>query len=73
VSNEKANSVLDDIVNQWFKTFHWSIPIPKRLEDNETIPPFPDFALASDGFEILSPADAALKGKVIERMRKVCA
>lgn len=73
VSNEKANSVLDDIVNQWFKTFHWSVPIPKRGEDNETTPPFPLFPTTSDGFEILSPADSALKGKVIERMRRVSA
>ena len=71
VSNEKANSVLDDIVNEWFKKFHWSIPIPKRHEDNETIAPFPLFPMTSNGFEILSPADSALKGKVIERMRKV--
>ena len=71
ISNEKANSVLDDIVNQWFKTFHWSIPIPKCTEDNETIPPVSPFPTTSDGFEILSPSDSALKGKVIERMRKV--
>ena len=71
VSYEKANSVLDDIVNQWFKTFHWSVPIPKCGEDNETTPAFPLFPTTPDGFEILSPADSALKGKVIERMRRV--
>ena len=65
--------MLNDFINQWFKMFHLSIPIPKCLEGNETIPPFPDFAMTSDGFEIMSLADAALKGKVIEHMGKVCA
>ncbi|EDR06777.1 uncharacterized protein LACBIDRAFT_328509 [Laccaria bicolor S238N-H82] len=70
MSNEGANSVLDNIVNQWFKTFHWSVPIPKCGKDNETTPPFPLFPTTSDGFKILSPADSALKGKVIEHMRR---
>ncbi|EDR02027.1 uncharacterized protein LACBIDRAFT_332796 [Laccaria bicolor S238N-H82] len=65
VSHEKATSFLDGIVNLWFSTYHWSIPVTQ--EELPTSPPFPTGA---DGFEILTEKQATLKGKVIERMRK---
>lgn len=67
VTKKKASSVLDAIVNQWFTQFHWTIPL--SADDSATATVLP---VDAQGHEILSPADAILKGRVIERARTVC-
>ena len=66
VSHEKATSFLNAIVNLWFLKHHWLIPVTQ-----EELPTWPPFPTSADGFELLTEKQATLKGKVIERMRKV--
>lgn len=66
LTKKKASSVLDAIVNQWFTRFHWTIPLSSGDSAAATVLP-----VDAQGHEILSPADAILKGRVIERARTV--
>ena len=66
VSADKADKLLDNIVNLWFAKFHWSIPVSQsHLYKPLLIPVGPD------GFEILTDEQAQLKKDVIKRMRTV--
>jgi hypothetical protein len=66
VSSNKADKLLDNIVNLWFTKFHWSIPVTQsHLYKPLLIPVGPD------GFEILTDEQAQLKKDVIKRMQTV--
>ncbi|EDQ98756.1 uncharacterized protein LACBIDRAFT_335683 [Laccaria bicolor S238N-H82] len=64
VSSDKADKLLDNIVNLWFAKFHWSIPVSQPYLYKPLLIP-----VGPDGFEILTDEQAQLKKDVIKRMR----
>ena len=66
VSANKADKLLDNIVNLWFAKFHWSIPVSQSHLYKPLLMP-----VSPDGFEILMDEQAQLKKDVIKRMRTV--
>ena len=66
ISSDKADNLLDSIVNLWFAKFHWSIPVTQpHLYKPFLIPVSPN------GFEILTDEQTRLKKDVIKRMQTV--
>lgn len=66
VSSDKADKLLNNIVNLWFAKFHWSIPVMQsHLYKPFLIPVGPN------GFEILTDEQAQLKKDVIKWMQTV--
>lgn len=63
-SKRRRTSYTDQVVNEWFTRFHWTLPI----ESDDPSPSTPSTTIAED----LSPADAKLKGAVISHVGKVC-
>ena len=66
VSSDKADKLLDNIVNLWFAKFHWSIPVTQ----SHLYKPFP-IPVGPDGFEVLTNEQAQLKKDVIKRLQTV--
>ena len=66
VSSDKADKLLDNIINLWFAKFHWSITVMQ----SHLYKPF-SIPIGPDGFEILTEEQAQLKKDVIKRMQAV--
>ena len=62
----RRTAYVDQVVNEWFTRWHWTLPIES---DDPSDPSKPSTTIAED----LSPADAKLKGEVINHIGKVCA
>ena len=66
VSSDKADKLLDNIINLWFTKFHWLIPVMQ----SHLYKPF-SIPVGPDGFEILTDEQAQLKKDIIKRMQAV--
>lgn len=63
-SKARRTAYVDQVVNEWFARFHWTLPI----DNDDPSPSTPSSTIAED----LLPADAKLKGEVISHVGKVC-
>jgi hypothetical protein len=63
-SKRRRISYTDQVVNEWFTRFQWTLPI----ESDDPSPSTPSTTIAED----ILPADAKLKGAVISHVGKVC-
>lgn len=60
-SQSRASDYCDSVVNRYFTTFHWTLPIDQE--------PSADFSFPDD--KELTPEEKVRKGEIISQMKKV--